>query len=169
MPNILGIIFLFLPAGIANASPVLFKRVQFLNYPVCEKFLGNHKTWRGLFFGILMATLVVFIQTKIQIPEKYTLVNYAEINPLILGPLLGAGALIGDMLKSFFKRRIGIAPGKPWVPFDQTDWIIMSVLVTLPYTHLDLVNVLSAIVIFGLLHPAFNLLSYFLKLQKVKI
>ena len=140
MPNILGIIFLFLPAGIANASPVLFKRVQFLNYPVCEKFLGNHKTWRGLFFGILMATLVVFIQTKIQIPEKYTLVNYAEINP-----------------------------GKPWVPFDQTDWIIMSVLVTLPYTHLDLVNVLSAIVIFGLLHPAFNLLSYFLKLQKVKI
>lgn len=160
---------MFLPAGIANASPVLFKRVSFLNYPVCEKFLGSHKTWRGLFFGVVMATLAVFIQTKIQIPEKFTLVNYAEINPLILGPLLGAGALIGDMLKSFFKRKIGIAPGKPWIPFDQIDWIVMTVLFSFAYIDLQLPDALLAILIYGLLHPVFNLISYFLKFQKVKI
>lgn len=169
MPNILGILFLFLPAGIANASPVLFKRVSFLNYPVCEKFLGSHKTWRGLFFGVVMATLAVYIQTKIQIPEKFTLMDYAEINPLILGPLLGAGALIGDMIESFFKRKIGIAPGKPWVPFDQIDWIAAAALFSLPYTDLRLADAFVAIIIFGLLHPIFNLISYFLKLQKVKI
>lgn len=169
MINISGILLLFIPAGIANASPVIFKKVPFLNYPVCEKFLGNHKTWRGLFFGILMATLTVYIQTKLDIPEKFTIVNYSEINPLILGPLLGGGALIGDMLKSFFKRRVGIQPGKPWVPFDQIDWIVVAVLFCLPYVDLELVEGLLAISIFGLLHPLFNLISYFLKFQKVKI
>jgi CDP-2,3-bis-(O-geranylgeranyl)-sn-glycerol synthase len=30
----------------------------------------------------------------------------------------------GDAIKSFFKRRIGIAPGRPWVPADQLDFVI---------------------------------------------
>ncbi|MEM3153941.1 MAG: CDP-archaeol synthase, partial [Candidatus Woesearchaeota archaeon] len=36
----------------------------------------------------------------------------------------GIGALLGDSIKSFFKRRLGILPGRPWIPFDQVDYAI---------------------------------------------
>jgi len=34
------------------------------------------------------------------------------------------GALLGDIVESFFKRRKGIERGKDWIPFDQLDFII---------------------------------------------
>jgi CDP-2,3-bis-(O-geranylgeranyl)-sn-glycerol synthase len=47
---------------------------------------------------------------------------------LSLGFLLGLGAMAGDAAKSFFKRRLGIAPGHPWIPFDQIDFQIGALL-----------------------------------------
>jgi len=34
------------------------------------------------------------------------------------------GALIGDIVESFFKRRIGKVRGQDWIPFDQLDFIL---------------------------------------------
>jgi len=34
------------------------------------------------------------------------------------------GALLGDMMESFFKRRIGRDRGQDWIPFDQLDFIV---------------------------------------------
>ena len=34
------------------------------------------------------------------------------------------GALIGDIIESFFKRRIGKGRGEDWIPFDQIDFIL---------------------------------------------
>jgi len=167
--TLLAIFWTFLPAGIANMSPVLFKRVDFLNYPVNKKFLGDHKTWRGLFFGILMATIVVFIQRNMFPNIPFKLLDYNTVNPLIIGPVLGSGALIGDMAKSFFKRRVGIQPGKPWIPFDQIDWIVGANLFLLSYTNIGLQNIAISIVLMGALHPLANLIGFTLKLQKVKI
>jgi CDP-2,3-bis-(O-geranylgeranyl)-sn-glycerol synthase len=31
----------------------------------------------------------------------------------------------GDALKSLGKRRLGIRPGAPWIPFDQLDFIVI--------------------------------------------
>jgi CDP-2,3-bis-(O-geranylgeranyl)-sn-glycerol synthase len=30
----------------------------------------------------------------------------------------------GDALKSLVKRRVGIAPGAPWIPWDQLDFAL---------------------------------------------
>ena len=43
--------------------------------------------------------------------------------PTAFGAWLGLCALLGDLLKSFFKRRLTIAPGRPWIPFDEIDWV----------------------------------------------
>ena len=32
--------------------------------------------------------------------------------------------MAGDSMKSLVKRRIGIAPGKPWIPWDQLDFVL---------------------------------------------
>ena len=34
------------------------------------------------------------------------------------------GALLGDIIESFFKRRIGKSRGENWIPFDQIDFIL---------------------------------------------
>jgi len=168
--DILILLWLFLPAGIANMSPVLFKKVSIFNCPIDggktfrgKRVFGAHKTWRGLFSGIMMATLVVYLQKWIGV------VDYSDINPLILGPLMGTGALIGDAVESFFKRQRGVKPGHSWIPFDQTDWIIGAVIFAEIYVDIGLTNALIVIVISGLLHPLANLLSFALKFQKVKL
>jgi CDP-2,3-bis-(O-geranylgeranyl)-sn-glycerol synthase len=32
--------------------------------------------------------------------------------------------MAGDAVKSFLKRRAGIRPGRPWIPFDQIDFVV---------------------------------------------
>jgi CDP-2,3-bis-(O-geranylgeranyl)-sn-glycerol synthase len=34
------------------------------------------------------------------------------------------GALLGDVIESFFKRRVGKDRGQDWIPFDQLDFLV---------------------------------------------
>ena len=47
---------------------------------------------------------------------------------IITGFLLGFGALLGDALGSFIKRRIGIGRGKPAPILDQLDFVVVALL-----------------------------------------
>jgi CDP-2,3-bis-(O-geranylgeranyl)-sn-glycerol synthase len=40
---------------------------------------------------------------------------------------MGAGAGIGDAIKSFCKRQVGIEPGAMWLGFDQLDFFLGAV------------------------------------------
>ena len=40
------------------------------------------------------------------------------------GLLMGVGAGIGDAVKSFLKRQLGISAGSPWLGFDQLDFFL---------------------------------------------
>ena len=102
---ILEALYLMLPAYFANMAPVFFKKVNFLNYPVDfgkkikgKRILGSHKTFRGFFFGIILAIIVAYVQSLIS--AEVALVDYS--NWALIGFLLGFGALLGDSVKSFF-------------------------------------------------------------------
>lgn len=128
-------LWLLLPAGFANMSPILAKKLfpkwdtpidHGLKWGTRELF-GSHKTYRGLISGTVTGLLIFYLQ---QIcfgysPEirSLSLLNYQAMSPLF-GAWLGLSALLGDLTKSFFKRRIHINPGKPWIPFDEIDWIV---------------------------------------------
>jgi CDP-2,3-bis-(O-geranylgeranyl)-sn-glycerol synthase len=174
---LIQIIYFFLPAALANMSPVIFKSIPFLNYPIDlnirfkeKPLFGENKTYRGFFFGILIAIFTVYIQ-KILYPYMtiISLINYNEINIFLLGFLLGFGALFGDLLKSFFKRRLSIKPGQSWIPFDQIDWVIGAILLINLYINLSFKEILISIILLGSLHPLVNILSYTLKIQKNKL
>lgn len=169
-------LWFFLPAGIANMTPVLVKRVPFLSTPLDfgrtwkgKRILGDHKTWRGFVMGILAAILVVWIQ-KLLYPytTSLALIDYTYVNPVYVGFLLGFGALAGDTVKSYVKRRHGVQPGKPWVPYDQIDWIVGALIVVNIQYPLRLASALSAIVVYGLMHPVINYLGYLLRLKSTK-
>ncbi len=131
---VLQVCYFFMPAYLANMSPVLVSRwFSALAVPIDggktlwgKRILGDHKTWRGLLAGIVMGTLVYELQRLAYAAEfarDLALIDYSA-SPLLPGLLLGLGTGVGDAIKSFFKRRIDIAPGKSWFVFDQLDFVV---------------------------------------------
>ncbi|MGD0577084.1 MAG: CDP-archaeol synthase [Candidatus Staskawiczbacteria bacterium] len=174
--EIIGTFLLLLPAGAANMAPVFVGHVNFLNYPadggksfMGKRIFGDHKTVRGFFFGTIAAIAVVYIeQVFARQISSYSLVDYASVNFVLFGFLLGFGALLGDCVKSFFKRQMNIAPGKSWWVFDQTDWIIGAFVLLSVYRVFNFEIYITGLIIFSLLHPLINLLGYFLGIKKEK-
>lgn len=171
----------FLPAGVANGAPVFFQKwgwLKSLAAPIDkhhtiddETIFGEHKTWRGIIAGSLAGIIIILLESLIYnfIPASRSLFLFPYELPHILwlGFLLGLGAMLGDLIKSFFKRRLHIKNGASFFPFDQLDFLIGAItlggLVYVPsWTHL-----LIAIVSTPLLHFLSNLLAYHLKLKKV--
>lgn len=152
MNELVGALWFFLPAGIANAVPVLASKT-----PLRRKFdtpmdfgksfkdvrlFGDNKTWRGLFAGVIGATIVIALQIYLYATttwaEDISWVNYNQPDVWLLGPLMGAGTLLADAMESHFKRRRNIPPGEKWFPFDQLDYIVGGCLFSLPVVILSL-------------------------------
>lgn len=173
---ILSAIYFMLPAYFANMAPVFARKINFLDYPVDfnKKFkgkpiLGSHKTWRGLFFGILAGIIVAYIQNllyRFPIFQNISFIDYS--NWLAVGFLLSFGALVGDSVKSFFKRRFNIKPGKPFIPWDQIDYSLGAVLFIYMFYHLSLIQIITVILTSFFGHIIINHLGYYLKIREVK-
>lgn len=177
--TILFVFLFFLPAGIANMAPVLASKMPFFrewNYPVDgnltwggKRLLGDNKTVRGFVVGIFLAILTTeIIFQLIPIISKFGSIfpdNYFIANPFFLGLLLGLGALAGDSVKSFFKRRLNIASGKSWFPFDQLDYIIGIIVFTAFYVPLSPVQYLLLVALGFILHIATVYIGYLTHLR----
>ncbi|NQT33309.1 MAG: CDP-archaeol synthase [Candidatus Omnitrophica bacterium] len=99
-----------------------------------NEIVGKNKTWRGIIVGIVTGILVAGAQAilyfNVSFFRENTLVDYGKINFIVIGALMGGGALLGDLLESFIKRRLNKPSGKPWFPWDQMDWIIGAILLS---------------------------------------
>lgn len=104
---------LLLLLTIANGAPVVAKRLlgSRLSYPLDghARFLdgrplfGTSKTIRGLVLSIAMTSGVApMLELK-----------------LSTGFLIGTGAMVGDLLSSFTKRRLGLKPSSRTTGLDQ--------------------------------------------------
>jgi CDP-2,3-bis-(O-geranylgeranyl)-sn-glycerol synthase len=173
---ILSLIYLMLPAYIANMMPVFVKKINFLNTPVDfnkkykgKPVLGSHKTWRGLFFGVLGAVIIAYIQFLLQKYPAFSNISLLDYSDwFAVGFLLGFGALSGDIIKSFFKRRVNIKPGKPWIPWDQLDYAVGAMLFIYPVYPLPFMQMIIILSISFFGHILFNHLGYYLKIRKQK-
>src|SRR2546426_498559 len=116
----LQLAYFMAPAYVANMAPPFVRYWKGWNRPISRRWLGTHKTVLGFVVGVLAAMLVTFAQWLLA--WSGSIVAYEEW-PL-LGLLFGVGALRGDSAKSFFKRRLGVEPGRPWIPFDQLDFVV---------------------------------------------
>ena len=98
------------------------------------EIFGANKTWRGLVVGVTTGILVAGIQAllyfNVDLFRNNTMVDYSRVNFILIGALMGGGALLGDLIESFIKRRLGKPSGKPWFPWDQADWIIGAILLS---------------------------------------
>jgi len=178
---LLKCLYFMLPAYLANMAPVFAKKLgvfKFLAKPVDKgrtlggkPIFGAHKTWRGFVVGIAIAIATAWLQYllySITPFQKISLLVYSEINLWLLGFLFGFGALFGDLIKSFFKRRMNLKPGAPWIPFDQLDFVIGALIfagfIFLPPWPV----VLTVLLITPILHILTNQIGYLLKIKNTK-
>jgi CDP-2,3-bis-(O-geranylgeranyl)-sn-glycerol synthase len=172
-------LWFFAPAGFANLSAFASGKIKSLKkfkFPVdCyakiggKRILGDHKTVRGflvaVIIGIISCSLEFFFYSNFFSIRELVPVDYYAINPVILGALLGFGALTGDAVKSFFKRRVDIPPGVSWFPFDQIDYIIGGVAFSLFYIQLAFGDYVVLFIVWFLLHPLVTFIGYLFKLR----
>lgn len=176
--NFLTVLYFFLPAALANSSAVVLARIPIINqfsYPLDfyqsfhgQRILGDHKTIRGLIGGITIAIIIAFFQKILyqNNPQiaNYLTVNYQDLNPFWLGLSLGGGALLGDCLKSFFKRRFQIPPGGNWFPFDYIDWVLGAIFCSYFYFQLSLGQYLFLLFFWSFfIHPLSDIFGSSLK------
>ena len=127
--------WLILPAYIANASAVLVGSGTPIDFGKKwkdgKRILGDGKTWRGLIVGTLIGMIGGFglsIAAKYIATTEFEFVGVSDFYgfPLMIPVVFSIcfGALLGDIIESFFKRRIGRERGENWIPFDQIDFIL---------------------------------------------
>ncbi|MBD3173003.1 CDP-2,3-bis-(O-geranylgeranyl)-sn-glycerol synthase [Candidatus Bathyarchaeota archaeon] len=140
-------IWKYLPAYFANATPVALGGGPPLDggdsWLDGKPFLGSHKTLRGCMVGVLAGLLIGLLQ-----------------GGLIVGFLQGFGAILGDLLSSFLKRRWDVAPGDSFPLLDQLDFITVAVLLSQPFVQASLVEVVVILVVTVPLHYLTNYVSW---------
>jgi len=127
------------PAYIANASALLTGGGRPIDggktWKDGRRILGDGKTWQGLIIGTLIGMTGGFaLSTAAPIINSFLIDNdFSQLSitnfegfpfmiPLVFS--ISTGALLGDSVESFLKRRANIQRGEDWIPFDQLDFII---------------------------------------------
>ena len=127
--------WIVIPIYIANASAVIVGGGTPIDFGKTfndgERILGDGKTWRGLLSGTFLGMTAGF---GLAVAAHYiSISDYAFLGttdfegfPMMILILFSLcfGALLGDIIESFFKRRIGKSRGQDWIPFDQLDFLV---------------------------------------------
>ena len=113
------VLYLFFPILAANQAGMLGKvlSLPFSDVPVSRRWLGENKTLDVYCTGPMLGGTVY-------------LLFYGDPEHSYVGILLGLGAVLGDHVKSFFKRLLGYSPGSPWWP-DRIDFALGGSLVAI--------------------------------------
>ena len=176
MNDIIFALWFFLPAGIANVTPVIVAHMPILkelNYPLDGykkinniRIFGDHKTVRGIISGCILGTVTAIILFPFSHNFQTILPSwYFTTNIVWLGFLLSLGALLGDAIKSFFKRQMKIQPGKTWIPFDQIDYIIGGLFFASFVHILPIQQYITILIIWIIIHVLSTYSGYFLHLK----
>jgi CDP-2,3-bis-(O-geranylgeranyl)-sn-glycerol synthase len=164
-------LWFILPAYIANAFPVIFGGGRAIDMgkklPDGKPIFGSHKTFRGFIAGLIAGILTSIGQTfMLQYNTSSDFVLPFQFNVLI-GSMIALGALVGDLIHSFIKRRIGLVEGSPLPVADQLDFVVGAILFSLPVsTSPPLLTIVLVIVITPPIHLLTNFIAYMLGAKK---
>jgi len=146
-------LYLIFPAYCANSIPVILGGGPAIDggrrFIDDKPILGPRKTIRGFLAGIAVGTLIGLIQGQ-----------------LFLGFLLSLGALVGDLLESFIKRRLDIVSGASFPIADQLDFVFGALLFSLPVFPIPIHIIFTIILITPPLHLTTNVVAYLLGIKK---
>jgi CDP-2,3-bis-(O-geranylgeranyl)-sn-glycerol synthase len=144
----------------ANGAPIIARHLfgDCCNWPLDgdlktnsgAPFLGSSKTWRGLLMALLLTTLIA---------------------PLVgidwhWGILIGSFAMLGDLIASFTKRRLGFPPSSQAFGLDQIPESLLPLLVIAPLFPLKWWSVVIVVVAFVVVVPLLSRLFFLLGIRR---
>jgi CDP-2,3-bis-(O-geranylgeranyl)-sn-glycerol synthase len=134
-----------------------------------RRVFGEGKTWRGLIGGVLAGVAVGGAGIWIQAVAGWPIPSHTPLTVCTFA----AGALLGDLGKSFLKRRIGRGQGDPWPVADQYDLVIGAFLLTALLASSWLLSTITLpillwiLVITPVLHRVTNIAGHRLGVKRV--
>ncbi|MDR0778775.1 MAG: CDP-2,3-bis-(O-geranylgeranyl)-sn-glycerol synthase [Methanomassiliicoccaceae archaeon] len=174
-------LWLFLPAMLPNSAAVVFgggTPVDLGRSWKGKRILGDGKTWRGFFgggfAGFVLGMILMGIALLLKAEDPWGYGGGWTVVCIVLS--LSFGSLLGDMMGSFIKRRLGIQRGQKAPILDQYDFLIGAFLLTMLFnwkwvysTYIEGWNILALIFLLAitlLLHRAMNIIGYKAGLKK---
>ncbi|MHC1565346.1 MAG: CDP-2,3-bis-(O-geranylgeranyl)-sn-glycerol synthase [Candidatus Syntropharchaeales archaeon] len=161
--TVLVSLWLILPAYVANASPVIFGGGKPLDHGLViggKRLLGDGKTYRGFVAGIALGVLIGLVQNQI------AALIATPTFPFAVLILLSTGALLGDLVESAIKRRIGMERGAHFFPLDQLDFLIGALFFLWLFAqtwfseHFTLPVIITLLILTPLVHILANVIGY---------
>jgi CDP-2,3-bis-(O-geranylgeranyl)-sn-glycerol synthase len=127
--TVVGALWAMLPAYVPNNAAVLFGGGRPLDGGRNlgeRRILGDGKTWRGTIAGIgtgvVLAGVLNVVRERAGAAIGVTLPSF----PAPAAVALAAGAMLGDILASFLKRRTGRDRGAAFPGLDQLDFVVAA-------------------------------------------
>jgi CDP-2,3-bis-(O-geranylgeranyl)-sn-glycerol synthase len=171
--NLVEAVWIIIPAFAANGLVPLMKG----RHPVDggRKFIdgkpifGEGKTWEGFLFGCFFGAVIGLVE---QLAFPYLPFDISPVPLTIvpmtwfLGLIIGLGAMMGDLVASFFKRRIGLKRGKPAPILDQDDFVLGSLLFACLFVPVKIEWAILLLIITPPFHLTANRIAYWLKVKQ---
>ncbi len=161
--TIFNALYYIFPAYCANAAPVIFGGGRPIDggrkFIDGKPILGSHKTIRGFVSGMIVGTLVGWAQEALAPQVGLTR------GSVVLGLLLSLGALTGDLLGSFIKRRLNLKPGEAFPISDQLSFVVVALLFSLPVKPPPISYVLIILILTPLIHMLSNIIAHLLHIK----
>ena len=155
------LLIFILPAYIANSTPVIFGGGTPMDFGRKawdrKRCLGDGKTWRGFIAGIAMGTLAGAAIAGLLGNNFY----------VWLGFLLSFGALAGDAIGSFVKRRLSMTRGSPMFAIDQLPFFFFALAFASPLYLPSIEGIVFLALLSYLLHVVTNFAANRLGLKRV--
>ncbi len=145
---------------VANAAPIMANHLArgMPRQPVDAGLLfvddqplfGTSKTWRGILAAVVFTPLVAALLGV----------------PWLLGLGMGLLAMLGDLLSSFIKRRMKLAPSSKAVLLDQIPESLLPAMLAWTWLDLHYSSILWIVFLFIIAELALSPLGYRLRIRK---
>ena len=153
---------LAIPMYAANGSPVLIKGKRPIDFGYNardgRRIFGDGKTWEGFLGGVAIGTLAGSLEA----------ILWPELSQVSLAFFMAFGALFGDLVAAFIKRRMGLKRGEPAPGLDQLDFVAGGLALAWTTGHYFSAEVIIIVVIITpFLHLMTNYLAHLFGLKSV--
>lgn len=164
---IIKMAFYLAPMYFANSSAMLLggkTRIDFgAKLADGRPLFGQGKTVRGTIGGVAVGTTVGFLLNYFFAAN----VSAFFVDYKTLAFTMAIGAIAGDIVGSFLKRRLGVPPGTKAPFLDQLDFAIGGIIFGMIIYTPTFVELVFAAALTIVVHRLSNFVAYKLKLKKV--
>ncbi len=177
-------LWLIAPAFASNSFPPLMRGCRPIDRGKKyngKRILGDGKTIEGFIGGVAFGVVVGLILMYFQ-PAIFSLAaqELTTATPTSLGTfnsvfpsltfvmifLLSLGAMLGDILGSFIKRRSGLKRGQAAPGMDQLGFVIVGMLLISPFYTFTWEVIIVILVLTPIFHLFGNVIGYLLRLKR---